>query len=96
MKTRRGNDSYALTFRREQLVVISLPAELADALDALTDAERAVAADAIAGLSNAAIGKKRKRSPRTVANQLASLYRKLGVGSRAELVALLARSTSTK
>lgn len=51
----------------------------------LSEAEREVAQDAAAGLSNAAIAKKRKRSPRTIANQLASIYRKLSIASRAEL-----------
>lgn len=48
----------------------------------LTTAEVAVAKLAREGLSNAEIGKIRGTSPRTVANQLARIYRKLGVGSR--------------
>src|SRR5258706_12476681 len=48
----------------------------------LTASERDVAKLARDGLSNAAIGQLRGTSPRTVANQLARIYRKLGVGSR--------------
>ena len=57
--------------------------------DVLTPAERMIALDAAAGLSNATIAARRRRSVRTIANQLASIYRKLGVGSRAELAAHL-------
>jgi DNA-binding CsgD family transcriptional regulator len=60
----------------------------------LTAAERQIAAALLSGLSNAAIGRLRGSSPRTVANQTASLYRKLGVHSRGELAARWARSLS--
>jgi DNA-binding NarL/FixJ family response regulator len=58
--------------------------------DGLAQAEREVAGLAVLGLSNAEIGARRGTSLRTVANQLARVYRKLGVGSRAEL-AVVAR-----
>lgn len=48
----------------------------------LTAAERAVARLVAAGLSNAAIAALRRRSERTVANQVASLLHKLGIQSR--------------
>ena len=57
----------------------------------LSVAENDVAADAAAGLSNAAIARKRGRSTRTIANQLAAVYRKLGVSSRSELAVRLYR-----
>ena len=41
----------------------------------------------LAGLANAAIARRRGTSARTVANQVASIFRKLGVQSRAELAA---------
>lgn len=56
----------------------------------LTQAEREVLELVLAGLSNAEIGSRRGRSPRTVANQIASLFRRLGVASRLELFALAA------
>lgn len=42
-----------------------------------------------AGLSNAEIARTRRRSPHTIANQVARIYRRLGVRSRLELFALL-------
>lgn len=73
----------------EAYVVMSLPTGTTGPMDELSAAEREVANDAAAGLSNAAIAKMRSRSPRTIANQLASIFRKLGVSSRAELAARL-------
>jgi DNA-binding CsgD family transcriptional regulator len=57
----------------------------------LTKAEKAVIELVLRGLSNAAIAKGRDGSARTVANHLASAYKKLGVGSRRELVARFGR-----
>src|SRR5258706_360202 len=54
---------------------------------ALTTAERAVVAAILEGKSNAQIARERARSVRTIANQVASIFKKLEVGSRAELVA---------
>jgi DNA-binding CsgD family transcriptional regulator len=48
------------------------------------------------GLSNAEIARRRRRSERTVAHQVDSLYRRFGVGSRAELIALAAREGWTR
>jgi DNA-binding NarL/FixJ family response regulator len=78
-------DVFELAVGDDQLVIISMPSRDAAASDELSPAECEVALDAAAGLSNKAIARRRKRSARTVANQLASVYRKLGVSSRAEL-----------
>lgn len=68
------------------MIYVSAPVEReTDVLDRLTPAERIVARLAAAGLSNAEIGRKRRVSERTIANQLASVFRKLGIGSRVEL-----------
>jgi DNA-binding CsgD family transcriptional regulator len=56
------------------------------ALQGLSDAERDVFTRVVAGASNAEIARARSVSPRTVANQVASLLRKLGAGSRFELM----------
>jgi DNA-binding CsgD family transcriptional regulator len=56
----------------------------------LTAAEREVAALSALGKSNVAIAAARRTSVRTTANQLASIFRKCGVSSRSELIALLA------
>jgi DNA-binding CsgD family transcriptional regulator len=57
----------------------------------LTPAEQGVVRLALTGLSNRAIARRRGCAPRTVANQLASAYARLGIGSRAELAAWAAR-----
>ncbi len=72
-----------------QVVVMSGPE-----FERLTLAERAVVGLAAAGLSNEQIASARKSAPRTVANQLASAFRKLGVGSRFELAARLRGAAS--
>jgi DNA-binding NarL/FixJ family response regulator len=58
---------------------------------ALTMTEQAVLRAMLNGASQQEIATARGVSCRTVANQLASAYGKLGVGSRAELAALLRR-----
>jgi DNA-binding CsgD family transcriptional regulator len=54
-------------------------------------AQREVLALLLQGLSNAEIARRRRRSERTVAHQVDSLFRRFGVGSRAELIALATR-----
>ena len=53
---------------------------------ALTDAEREIVTALLDHQSNAEIARRRGTSVRTVANQVASIFRKLGVKSRGELV----------
>lgn len=53
----------------------------------LTEAERDVALAVTRGLSNAQIGRLRNASPRTIANQVAAIMKKLEVSSRVELAA---------
>lgn len=59
------------------------------AIAGLTEAEQAVVALLLDGYDNASIAAARGRSPRTIANQLARIFRKLDVSSRAELAAKL-------
>jgi DNA-binding CsgD family transcriptional regulator len=56
----------------------------------LSGAERAIVTGIADGKHVAAIARERGTSPRTVAHQLASIYRKLGASSRREVLALLA------
>jgi DNA-binding CsgD family transcriptional regulator len=79
-----------------QFAVLSVPLGDGSAMARLTAGEREVAALAATGLSNAGIARCRGTSERTVANQMASILRKLRVGSRYELAALLALSTLVK
>lgn len=87
-----------LQVSEHRLLVLSVGEDHARprAVERLTAAERAVALDAIAGRSNRAIAARRGTTPRTVANQLCAVYRKLRVASRAELAARLTRNVSTK
>ena len=62
----------------------------ADWAAGLTEAEFEVAVFVLAGRTNAEIARTRQVSLRTVANQVASLFRKLQVSSRGELVARFA------
>jgi DNA-binding CsgD family transcriptional regulator len=56
----------------------------------LTPAERDVLSLLLLGKSDVAIAKARSKSARTVANQIAGLFRKFEVHSRAELAAKVA------
>jgi DNA-binding CsgD family transcriptional regulator len=54
-------------------------------------AQREVLDLLLRGFSNAEIARQRRRSERTVAHQVDSLFRRFHVGSRAELIALATR-----
>jgi DNA-binding NarL/FixJ family response regulator len=71
--------------------VFSFPLPAPTLPNSLSEAERDVAIVVLAGMSNTEIAVARGTSTRTVANQVASLLRKLGVRSRTEAVAALAR-----
>lgn len=75
-------------WRAGDVLVLSLSLNARPVLAALSDAEREVVDGVLAGLSNAAIAKRRGTSERTVGNQLHSASRKLGVSGRSGLVAL--------
>jgi DNA-binding CsgD family transcriptional regulator len=68
----------------EDLLLVSVAAPKRR-LAGLSRAERAVSLLALQGLSNQAIAEIRGASPRTIANHLANVYRKLGVNGRREL-----------
>jgi DNA-binding CsgD family transcriptional regulator len=76
----------------EEMAVFSYRLQPSDLPKSLTAAEREVALAIIAGRSNAEIAVHRGRSPRTVANQVASLFVKLGLRSRNELAVLAYRN----
>jgi DNA-binding CsgD family transcriptional regulator len=72
----------------KEMAVLSYPLQPGDLPESLTEAEREVALAIVAGRSNAEIAAHRGTSPRTVANQVASLFAKLGLRSRNELATL--------
>lgn len=71
------------------LCVLSFPLKAVPLSTRLTQAEHAVLICLLAGWSSHTIAARRGTRVRTVANQIASLYKKLRVSSRVELVALL-------
>ena len=72
------------------LLVVSYPLDAPTPdLSALTPAQHDVTRLAAGCLDDDAIARLRGTSPRTVARLLAQSYRKLGVGSRAQLITLL-------
>lgn len=77
-----GQDSY---------VIVSLPVSAGQWQRDLTDAELDIALWILQGESNKRIAERRGTSVRTVANQIAGIYQKLGVTSRAELAARTTR-----
>jgi DNA-binding NarL/FixJ family response regulator len=93
----RAQRKLGLTSRHALAEVVSGNTLLLDNIPALphltrlTNAERAVGAGMLAGCPNSAIAQMRGTSVRTVENQASSLMRKLGLGSRAELIAAATR-----
>jgi len=71
----------------QTVAIISFDVDDSDKTGELTSAEREVALLALEGKSNHEIAEARHCSVRTVANQLQSVFRKLGIRSRAELAA---------
>jgi DNA-binding NarL/FixJ family response regulator len=84
-----GLEAYRFEIGGEAMVVFKANVPGARELGGLSAAEREVAELVARGLSNAAIAKRRSTTARTVANQLAAIYRKLGVRSRAALIVTL-------
>jgi DNA-binding NarL/FixJ family response regulator len=71
-------------------LAIARTAPAARSLANLSNAERSIVTDLLSGKRIPAIALERGTSPRTVAHQIGSVYRKLGTSSRRELLALLA------
>lgn len=92
MKPRAGDTPGKLSVSRIDtsdgvIAIFSIELPTAGVEHALTAAEREVVTLLLEHLSNAEIAERRGTSLRTVANQVASIFRKLGVQSRSELVA---------
>jgi DNA-binding CsgD family transcriptional regulator len=76
-------------------VVISVPLSRPAVFAELTKSELEVAEGILAGRSMKELALSRKVSPRTIAQQVATIHRKLGVTTRHELVALVSRSRAS-
>jgi DNA-binding NarL/FixJ family response regulator len=81
----RGLEAERAAHRGKPAVRVSFPVPKFDWSASLTSAEKDVASDILAGLPNVAIGRKRGSSVRTVVNQVASIFKKVGAHSRLEL-----------
>jgi DNA-binding NarL/FixJ family response regulator len=81
----RGIQAERAAHRGKPAVRVSFPIPRVPWSDSLTSAEKDVANDILAGLPNVAIGRKRGSSVRTVVNQVASIFKKVGAHSRLEL-----------
>lgn len=84
---------HRFTLGAEEYVALSFPVQAGQQGESLarvqlTQSEREICLLVLEGHSNTEIGRRRGTSPRTIANQVAALYRKLGIGSRRELQAL--------
>lgn len=87
----RGPFSMRFEVDGDEYAILSMPLSDASAFsDQLTAAEREVLELVLQGRSNLQIATVRGTSARTVANQLAAIYKKLGVTSRSELAARIA------
>ncbi len=75
-----------LSARGLDVIVLELEADVM-LTSTLSRAEREVMRLCLAGRSNGSIAAERGVALRTIANQLAAVYQKLGVRSRAELAA---------
>lgn len=81
----------------ETFFVFSFPiVEPEDALQSLSPSEQQIVRSLLRGASYAQIASKRRTSVRTVANQVAALYKKLGISSRSELEHRLLTFTESK
>jgi DNA-binding CsgD family transcriptional regulator len=72
------------------------PSRADEALRRLSEAEREVAAVAAEGFQSLQIAATLGKSVHTVRRQLESMYRRLGVGNRTELAALIHRATARR
>ena len=83
----------SLWARRARAELARVPIRRAPA--ELTATEQAIASLAASGLTNRAIAERIYVSPKTVESNLARVYRKLGVGSRAALALAMAERERT-
>ena len=79
----------------ERLVVLSFPLASYQLPETLTEAEYEIGLALLQGKSNREISDLRGTSERTVANQIASIFRKMDVSTRAEFARLAARPDET-
>ncbi len=77
-------DATAFTFGGEEFLLLTFPIRSSN-FDRLTHAEKDVAHELLRGKSYRDIARRRGTTSGTVANQVRSIFRKLGIRSRSEL-----------
>jgi DNA-binding CsgD family transcriptional regulator len=82
----RELEAFTFSVEDDEYALFVFPMEEIEPPQGLTRTEREVARALFQGKSNADIGRERGTSPRTIANQLRSIYGKLGVSGRVELI----------
>jgi DNA-binding CsgD family transcriptional regulator len=82
-----GLETYEFEVAGDEFAVFTFPIPEVKPPSGLSVAESEVARAVVEGQSNKEIAVKRGTSPYTVANQLRSIYAKLGVSNRLELIA---------
>ena len=87
---------YLVSIGGIDLALLTYRIQPGDRSDDLTDAEHDVLRSILAGKSNSEIAVERGTSLRTVANQAARIFRKMGVRSRTELTARWALGAHSK
>jgi DNA-binding CsgD family transcriptional regulator len=90
-----GLQAWRLHGKRDY-ALLSFPVSTRDLWAPLSPRERTVASEVLTGQSTAVVAQRLDVAPRTVANHLASIFRKLRIQSRAQLASLLARNLTEK
>jgi DNA-binding NarL/FixJ family response regulator len=83
--------TFRLRYADEDLLVVSAPVQV-HRPETLSPAQLEVAQAVARGASNAAIARARGTSVRTVSNQVSAIFARLGVTSRQQLAAAMART----
>ena len=87
-------NAWRVPYGDEEIALVRIPSGVVgEHRQALTAAEEQIVDFVAQGMSNVAIARARGTSVRTVANQLASIYRKLDICSRHELLVLVSRGS---
>jgi DNA-binding CsgD family transcriptional regulator len=89
--TPAGLTASTFTVEADEYVIFEFPLAAPEPPQGLSDAEREVARELLAGRTAAEIAKRRERSLSTVRNQVRAIYAKLGVGSAVEFTAYCSR-----
>jgi DNA-binding CsgD family transcriptional regulator len=87
-------EAYTFEVARDEYAIFTFPIPEIEPLPELSAAEREIVHALVEGQSNKEIAERRGTSHHTVANQLRSIYVKLGVSGRVELIRRCTRSVS--